>query len=61
MYKYNAFIISCIMLFVSNENLVILKSSQYLSCKNLIMYKYNSTKNDSSVEYLLNRLKITNI
>ena len=61
LYKYNAFIISCIMLFVSNENLVILKSSQYLSCKNLIMYQDNSAKNDSSVGYLLNRLKITNL
>tara|TARA_Y100000389_G_scaffold203607_1_gene252654 strand:- start:1200 stop:2297 length:1098 start_codon:yes stop_codon:yes gene_type:complete len=61
LYKYNAFIISCIMLFVSNENLVILKSSQILSCKNLIMYPDNSVKDDSSVEYLLDRLKITNL
>ena len=61
LYKYNAFLISCILLFVSRDNLVILKSSQHLTCKNLVMYEDNSLKNDSSVDWFLNRLKITNL
>lgn len=61
LYKYNTFLISCILLFVSKDNLVILKSSQHLTCKNLVMYEDNSTKNKSSMDWLLNRLKITNL
>lgn len=61
LYKYNTFLISCILLFVSKDNLVILKSSQHLTCKNLVMYEDFSARLDSSVDWLLNRLKITNL
>jgi hypothetical protein len=61
LYKYNTFLISCILLFVGQDNLVILKPSQRLTCKNLVMFEDFSARVDSSIDWLLNRLKITNL
>jgi hypothetical protein len=61
LYKYNAFLISCILLFVCRDNLVILKPSQRVTCKNLVMCEDFSAKVDYSIVWLLNQLKITNL